>query len=167
MALMNILHFPDVRLRNKATSVEVFDEALKALTDNMLETMYEYRGVGLAATQVNVSQRLFVLDVSDALNEPHVFINPEITHREGETKYTEGCLSIPGVFEDVRRAERIRVKAQDPTGAFFEMEASELLGVCIQHELDHLNGKLFIDHLSTLKRDRVLKKLKQLQHQTL
>jgi peptide deformylase len=166
MALLNILRFPDARLRQIATAVETFDDSLKQFVNDMLETMYEGCGVGLAATQVNVGKRVLVLDVSDETNQPQVFINPEIITQTGKTEHTEGCLSVPGVYEKVTRSAVIQVRAFNAEGQPFELEATDLLGVCIQHEIDHLNGKLFIDHLSTLKRQRILKKLQQQQRQT-
>lgn len=167
MALLNILRFPDARLRNPAKSVESFDSNLKQLVDDMFETMYEGRGVGLAATQVNIDKKVITIDVSDDQSEPVVLINPEILHQEGKIKSTEGCLSVPGIYEDVDRAALVKIKAYDKDGEAFEIESEGLLGRCIQHEIDHLNGKLFIDHLSRLKRERVLKKLKKLERQTL
>ena len=164
MAILNILEFPDPRLRTIAKPVTVFDDALRQLIDDMFETMYEAPGIGLAATQVNVHKQLVVMDLSEDRSEPRVFINPvveELTHDMGQ--YQEGCLSVPGFYENVDRPLRIRVKAQDRDGKPYEMEAEGLLAVCVQHELDHLNGKLFVDYLSQLKRDRIKKKLEK-QH---
>ena len=164
MAILNILEFPDPRLRTIAKPVTEFDDALRQLIDDMFETMYEAPGIGLAATQVNVHLQVVVMDLSEDRSEPRVFINPtveELTHDMGQ--YQEGCLSVPGFYENVDRPLRIRVKAQDRDGKPYEMEAEGLLAVCVQHELDHLNGKLFVDYLSQLKRDRIKKKLEK-QH---
>lgn len=155
MAVRPILHYPDKRLRNPGLLVETFDEELAELVDDMAETMYAAPGVGLAAPQIGVSQRIFLVDVATAQDEPsdlRVFVNPEIVERVGEICWEEGCLSFPGVHEDVRRAERIKVKAQNQHGEPFELEADGLLAVAIQHENDHLDGKLMIDHLSLLRR---------------
>jgi len=159
MALIPILEYPDPRLRTKAKPVTVFDQALQSLIDNMFETMYAAPGIGLAATQVDFHQQLFVLDTSEDKNTPLVFINPEITELRGVEEMEEGCLSFPGEYATVERADSITVKAQDRDGNPFEMEANELLAVCIQHELDHLQGKLFVDYLSALKRNRIRKRL--------
>lgn len=167
MALLNILRFPDARLRSQAKLVENFDSDLKQLVDDMLQTMYEGRGIGLAATQVNIAKKIITIDISDDQNEPLVLINPEVLHKEGKVKSTEGCLSVPGIYENVNRAALVKVKAYNKDGQTFEIETGGLLGRCIQHEFDHLNGKLFIDHLSRLKRERVLKKLKKFERQTL
>jgi peptide deformylase len=161
MAVLEILHFPDPRLRTKAQPVAQVDDALRRLVDDMFETMYAAPGVGLAATQVNVPRRLLVLDVSEDRSAPRCFINPEIVWRDGEEEMEEGCLSVPGIYERVRRAERIRVRALDRDGQPFELEADGLLAVCIQHEIDHLDGKLFVDYLSSLKRQRIRKKLEK------
>jgi len=145
--------------------VAVFDAALKQLSEDMLETMYAAPGIGLAATQVNVHRQLLVLDVSEEKNEPMTLVNPKITTKEGTQVYQEGCLSVPGIFADVERAERIHVEAQDAEGKPLSFDADGLLAVCIQHEMDHLAGKLFVDYLSPLKRDLVKKKLeKQRKH---
>lgn len=165
MAKLEILEFPDRRLRTQAQPVNVFDARLKQLAADMLETMYAAPGIGLAATQVDVHQRLLVLDVSEEHNAPHVFVNPEILHAEGHQVYQEGCLSVPGIFADVERAGSIRVRAQDVEGKTFELEAEGLLAVCIQHEMDHLNGKLFVDYLSPLKREMVRRKLEKARRQ--
>ncbi len=159
MAQLSILEFPDPRLRTRAAPVRDFDALLGRLIDDMLETMYAAPGIGLAATQVNVHQALLVIDISDAKNEPQVYINPQILNREGVTQTEEGCLSVPQVFEQVERAERVRVRAQDRHGAYFERDLEGLLAVCVQHEMDHLNGRLFVDYLSTLKRERIRRKL--------
>ena len=161
MALKTILEFPDPRLRTRAQPVVQFGARLQRLIDDMLETMYAAPGVGLAATQVDVHQRLIVIDVSDTHNEPLVLINPEIIACEGEASAEEGCLSVPGIFDSVKRAARVRVRAQDRTGQSFERDCAELLAVCVQHEMDHLEGKLFVDYLSNLKRDRIRKKLEK------
>ena len=161
MALLDILEFPDPRLRTKAKPVTNVDEKTRKLTDDMLETMYAAPGIGLAATQVNVHQRIVVIDVSEDKNEPLVLINPEFEVIEGEQQYDEGCLSVPGFYETVTRAEKIRVRALNREGKPFELVADGLLSVCIQHELDHLDGKLFVDHISKLKRDRIRKKLEK------
>jgi peptide deformylase len=166
MAQLSILHFPDPRLRKRALPVETVDEGVRALVDDMLETMYAAPGIGLAATQVNVQKRIVVMDVSEGKNQPQVFINPTVLERTGETETDEGCLSVPGFYDTVRRAERVRVSALDRDGEPFEFDASGLLAVCIQHEIDHLDGKLFVDYLSMLKRDRIRRKLeKQSRHE--
>ncbi|HSM99801.1 MAG TPA: peptide deformylase, partial [Rudaea sp.] len=159
--MLTILEFPDPRLRTKAQPVAVFDKALHALLDAMLATMYAAPGIGLAATQVNVHKQLLVLDVSEEKNAPLALINPKIVEREGEQVYQEGCLSVPGIFADVERSERIVVEAQDRDGKPIRIEADGLLAVCIQHEMDHLIGKLFVDYLSPLKRELVRKKLEK------
>lgn len=161
MNLLPILEFPDPRLRTKAVPVTEFGPELATLVDAMFDTMYEAPGIGLAASQVNVHQQLLVLDVSEEKNERRVFINPKILSQEGSQTYQEGCLSVPGIFADVDRAESIRVEAQDVTGKSFTLDADGLLAVCIQHEMDHLVGKLFVDYLSPLKRDMVRKKLEK------
>lgn len=161
MAKLSILEFPDPRLRTKAKPVTQIDAALQTLIDDMFATMYAAPGVGLAASQVDVHLRLMVIDVSAEKNTPLVFINPEILEREGEQHCEEGCLSVPGVFAKVARAERVRVRAQDRNGVPFECAADGLLAICIQHEMDHLDGKLFVDYLSPLKREMVRKKLQK------
>jgi len=157
--MLTILEFPDPRLRTHAQPVTVFDQDLLDLIDAMFATMYEAPGIGLAATQVNVHKQLLVLDVSEEKNQPLVLINPQITAREGAQVYQEGCLSVPGIFADVERADRITVNALDRHGKPFTLDADGLLAVCIQHEMDHLIGKLFVDYLSPLKRELVRKKL--------
>jgi peptide deformylase len=157
--MLTILEFPDPRLRTHAQPVTVFDQKLLDLIDGMLATMYEAPGIGLAATQVDVHKQLLVLDVSDERNEPLVLINPVITAQEGSQVYQEGCLSVPGIFADVERADRITVNALDRHGKPFTLDTDGLLAVCIQHEMDHLIGKLFVDYLSPLKRELVRKKL--------
>ena len=165
MAILSILAFPDERLRKKAVPVEAVDDSIKRLIDDMLETMYAAPGVGLAANQVNVQKRVIVIDVSEEKNAPLCLINPELLDKVGEEEMDEGCLSVPGIFEKVRRAEKISVRALDRNGDYLEMAADGLLAVCIQHELDHLEGKLFVDYLSPLKRQLVRKKLKKEQRQ--
>ena len=165
MSLLTILEYPDPRLRSRADPVTAFDAALRRLSADMLETMYAAPGIGLAASQVDVHRQLLVLDVSEAKDQPMVLVNPTILTREGSQIYQEGCLSVPGIFADVERAERIRVEARDVDGKPLAFEADALLAVCIQHEMDHLIGKLFVDYLSPLKRDLVRKKLeKQRRH---
>jgi len=159
MALRTILEFPDPRLRTRARPVTAFDAALGTLIDDLLETMYAAPGIGLAATQVDVHQRVLVLDVSADRSQPLALVNPEIIAREGEEQTEEGCLSVPGIFDEVKRAARIRVRYQDRTGATTERDCDDILAVCIQHEMDHLEGKLFVDYLSDLKRERIRKKL--------
>lgn len=161
MAKLSILEFPDPRLRTVAKPVDPtrIDAAFHRLLDDMFETMYEAPGVGLAASQVDVHQRFMVMDVSEGKDTPRVFINPEIMARDGEQNCEEGCLSVPGIFAQVKRAERITVRALDRNGQPFELQAEGLLAVCVQHEMDHLDGKLFVDYLSPLKRDMVKRKL--------
>ncbi|GAB3005374.1 peptide deformylase [Arenimonas maotaiensis] len=159
MSLLTILEYPDKRLRTVATPVESVDDALRALIDDMFETMYDAPGIGLAATQVNVHKQLIVMDISEDKSEPRVFINPQIVAKDGSQVYQEGCLSLPNVFADVKRWNTITVKALDRDGREFTLEADGLLAVCIQHEMDHLAGKVFVDHLSPLKRALAEKKL--------
>jgi len=160
MAQLPILEFPDPRLRKVAAPVTVFDERFRTLVEDMLETRYQAEGIGLAATQVNVHQRLLVLDLSGEKDSPQVFANPEFEVIEQELhEHQEGCLSVPGFFEEVRRPRAIRVRAQDQHGKSFELEARGVLAVCIQHEIDHLDGKLFVDYLTPLKRQRIRGKL--------
>jgi peptide deformylase len=161
MALRTILEFPDQRLRTRAQPVTQFDAQLGQLIDDMFETMYAAPGIGLAATQVDVHKRLLVIDVSEGRNEPLVFINPEILQREGVAETEEGCLSVPGIFDEVKRAAKVRVRSQDRTGAVVERDFEGVLAVCVQHEMDHLEGKLFVDYLSDLKRQRIRKKLEK------
>ena len=163
MALLPILEFPDKRLRTVAKPVTVFDSALAQLSKDMLETMYAAPGIGLAASQVNHHIRMLVLDLSEDQAAPQIFINPQIEKVSAETKtYDEGCLSVPGFYETVERTDVIRVTAQDLNGQTFTLEADGLLSVCIQHEVDHLDGKLFVDYLSSLKRNRIKTKLEKL-----
>ncbi len=159
MARLPILEYPDPRLRIRAEPVTKIDADVQALVADMLETMYEAPGIGLAATQVNAHKRILVIDISEDRDQPLCLINPQILSREGEVNYEEGCLSVPGVFEAVSRAECIKVKAMDESGEPVELETDGLLSICIQHEMDHLEGKLFVDYLSDLKRDRLKKKL--------
>ncbi|HLV47718.1 MAG TPA: peptide deformylase [Aliidiomarina sp.] len=161
MAIMQVLRYPDDRLRTKAVPVVEVDDALRTIIDDMFETMYDSQGVGLAATQVDVHQRLFIADCGNEEKEPLVFINPEIIEQEGLFENEEGCLSFPGVYASVERAGTVKVKALDRNGEPFELETDGLLAICIQHEIDHLNGKLFVDYLSPLKRDRIRKKLEK------
>jgi peptide deformylase len=161
MALLTILEFPDPRLRTKAVAISDVNDDIRRLIDDMIETMYAANGVGLAATQVNVHKRLVVIDVSEDRNEPRAFINPVIVAREGSEISEEGCLSVPGSYDDVERAQLITVSALDRNGVEFTLQADGLLAVCIQHELDHLEGKLFVDYLSELKRTRIRKKLEK------
>lgn len=167
MALLPILEFPDPRLRTKARPVSTVDGRIRQLIDDMFETMYAAEGIGLAATQVNVHERIVVMDLSADGQAPQVFVNPEFEIlSDALTPYQEGCLSVPGFFEQVERPEKVRIRALDRDGTPFELIAEGLLAVCIQHECDHLNGRLFVDHLSNLKRDRIKKKLeKQQRHQ--
>ncbi len=165
MAILNILHFPDPRLRNVAQPVEAVDDNIRKLADDMLETMYAAPGIGLAATQVNVDKRVIVIDISEEKNQPLYLINPEIIELAGVEEMEEGCLSVPGIYETVKRADQVRIRALGLDGKAFEMEANELLAVCIQHEIDHLDGKLFVDYLSQLKRTRIRKKHEKEQRQ--
>ena len=159
MSIRNILICPDDRLRTVAKPIEQFDANLEPLVADMFETMYAHRGIGLAATQIDVHQRLFVTDCSEDKSDPRVFVNPVIISAEGEVASEEGCLSIPDVTETIKRAETITVRARDQYGKEFELTTDGLMAICIQHELDHLNGKLFVDYLSSLKRQRIRKKL--------
>ena len=159
MAILEILCFPDPRLRNKAQQVDKVDDGLRRFIDDMFETMYEAPGIGLAATQVNDRRRVVVIDISDDRSQPICLINPEILEKRGVEEMDEGCLSVPGIYEQVSRADSVRVRALDRDGSSIEFDADGLLAVCIQHELDHLDGKLFVDYLSSLKRQRIRKKL--------
>ncbi len=161
MAVLTVLHYPDERLRTIAKPVATVNVETRQLVANMLETMYAENGIGLAATQVNVHQRVVVIDLSEERNQPQIFINPESTEKSGDTTYEEGCLSVPQNYANVERAAEITLKAQDLDGNWFEVKADGLLAICLQHELDHLVGKLFIDYLSPLKRDRIKKKLEK------
>ena len=163
MAKLSILTFPNPRLRNKAQPVAVVDARVRRLVADMLETMYAAPGIGLAATQVDVPLRVVVIDISDEHNAPLCLINPEILEREGDEQMEEGCLSVPGFFETVTRAERVRVRALDREGQPFELDTDGLLAVCIQHEIDHFDGKLFVDYISSLKRQRIRRRLEKEQ----
>lgn len=163
MALLPILHYPDERLHTVASPVVAVDERIRTLVRDMAETMYAAPGIGLAATQVDVHERVIVIDISDARNELQVFINPEIIESGGEEESEEGCLSVPGIFDMVRRAAWVKVRALDENGASRMMEADGLLAVCIQHEMDHLQGKVFVEYLSRLKQQRIAAKLKKQQ----
>jgi len=165
MAILNVLRFPDKRLRTKAKPVETVDEDIRTSLDDMLETMYDAPGIGLAATQVNIHKQMVVIDISEEKNQPIFLINPVITHKEGEETSEEGCLSVPAYYAEVKRAESVTVKALNREGKPFELEADGLLAVCIQHELDHLQGKLFVDYLSPLKQQRLQKKMMKLAKQ--
>ena len=167
MAILSILHYPDPRLRNKATPVTRVDDTIRALVDDMFETMYQAPGIGLAAPQVCVSKRVIVIDISEDRNAPLCLINPEIVQQEGIETMDEGCLSVPGIFEPVERARQIRVQALGRDGKPLDMRVDDILAVCIQHEIDHLEGKLFVDYLSELKRQRIRKKLEKQRRQTL
>nr|VFK00567.1 MAG: peptide deformylase [Candidatus Kentron sp. LFY] len=166
MPRLPILHYPDPRLRNRAYPVEVVDEEIRKLVGNMFHTMYATEGIGLAATQVDVPKRIIVVDVSEQGQHPLCFINPEILEARGNIEIEEGCLSVPDVRESVKRAQWIRVTALDKDGNSFEQEASDLFAVCIQHEIDHLDGRLFIDYLSRLKRQRIRSKAQKQQRST-
>lgn len=159
MALLPILHYPDPRLHTVAAPVTAVDERIKQLVGDMAETMYAAPGVGLAATQVNVHLRLIVIDISEDKSNLRVFINPELLEKSGEQVCDEGCLSVPGIYEKVARAERVKVRALNLQGEWFEQEAEGLLAVCIQHEMDHLEGKVFVEYLSRLKQNRIKIKL--------
>lgn len=161
MALLNILKYPDERLHTVAKPVADIDERIQTLVADMFETMYASHGIGLAATQVDVHERVVVMDLTEEHNEPRVFINPVITHKDGETTYEEGCLSVPGIYDTVTRAERVTVEAYNEKGEKFTLEADGLLAICVQHELDHLMGKVFVEYLSPLKQNRIKTKLKK------
>lgn len=161
MAKLDILEYPDDRLRTVAKPVGLVDDALRSVIDDMFTTMYDAKGVGLAATQIDVHKRLFIADCSENQDQPLVFINPEIIQRDGMHENEEGCLSFPNVYAKVERASQVTVKALDRNGDEFEMEAEGLLAICVQHEIDHLEGKLFVDYLSPLKRERIRKKLEK------
>lgn len=167
MALLKILHYPDTRLHKVARPVEQVNDATRKLIKNMAETMYAAPGVGLAATQVDVHEQIFISDISETHDQLRVFINPQIIARAGEEESEEGCLSVPGIYETVRRSEKIIVQALDEQGKSFTLEAEGFLAVCIQHEIDHLQGKVFVEHLSQLKQTRIRAKLKKRQRETL
>ncbi len=166
MAILKILQYPDERLHKVAAPIPKITNEIRVLTQDMAETMYTASGIGLAATQIDVHQRIIVIDVSDSRDRLHVFINPEIIASSGESDYQEGCLSVPGVFEKVKRAENISVRAMGLDGNLFEMDADGLFAVCIQHEMDHLMGRVFVDYLSQLKQSRIRSKLKKRQRNT-
>lgn len=166
MALLSVLQYPDPRLRNPAKPLTEFTPEIHKIVEDMFETMYEQNGVGLAATQVNIPHRIVVIDVSDTRDKPLCVINPEIVHREGIQYETEGCLSVPSIYDHVERAAKVRFRAQDREGNYYELDADGLFAACIQHEIDHLNGVLFIDHLSRLKQERARKKISKLRRQT-
>jgi peptide deformylase len=163
MALLPILHYPDARLHKVASKVAVVDDRIRRLVRDMAETMYAAPGIGLAATQVDVHERVLVIDISDDRKDLRVFINPEIIGKSGEAENEEGCLSVPGVYDFVRRAERVKVRALNTEGEAFELEAEGLLAVCIQHEIDHLDGHVFVEYLSRLKQQRIAAKMKKQQ----
>ncbi|GGY09760.1 peptide deformylase [Paludibacterium paludis] len=167
MALLTILHYPDERLHKVAKPVGEVDDRIRTLIDDMIETMYSCHGIGLAATQVDSLERVIVIDVSEERNEVRAFVNPEIFEKEGQTVYEEGCLSVPGIYDKVTRAERVKVRALDRDGKPFELEADGLLAICLQHEVDHLDGKVFVDYLSELKQNRIKAKLKKREKATL
>lgn len=162
MSVLKVLRFPDARLRKIAKSVTEITSTTQTIIDDMFDTMYEENGIGLAATQVDIHQQIIVIDVSEDKTSPLVIINPQVISKEGETGIEEGCLSIPDCRGFVPRAEKIKIKAQDRNGNFFELEADDLLAICIQHEMDHLVGKLFVDYLSPLKRQRIEQKMKKM-----
>ena len=163
MALLPILHYPDPRLHTVASPVTAVDERIRKLINDMAETMYAAPGVGLAATQVDVHERLLIIDISDTRDELQAFVNPEIVARSGEAENEEGCLSVPGIYDRVTRAERVTVRALNARGEAFTLEAEGLLAVCIQHEIDHLDGKVFVEYLSRLKQQRIAARMKKQQ----
>lgn len=167
MAILTVLHYPDPRLRKIAEPVHHIDNSVRQLVDDMFDTMYQAPGIGLAATQVDVHKRIITIDISEDKSQPLCLINPEIINADGFEKMEEGCLSVPGIYEPVERAEVITVKALNQDGKGFEIEASGLLSVCVQHEMDHLQGKLFVDYLSELKRKRIRKKLEKVRQKTM
>lgn len=167
MPILNVLCFPDPRLRLKAAAVIEVNDEIRTLVDDMFETMYGAPGIGLAAVQVNILKRVIVIDISEDKSEPQCFINPEIVESHGSEKMEEGCLSVPGIYEPVTRAESVNVRYLDRDGNNAEMDADGLLGVCIQHEIDHLDGKLFVDYLSEMKRNRIRKKMEKVRQHTL
>ncbi len=163
MAILNILKYPDPRLHSIAKPVEDVDDTVRKLIDDMAETMYEAPGIGLAATQVDEHRQIIVIDISEERNDLKTFINPRLIKAEGVAEHEEGCLSVPGIFDNVTRAEKITVEALDRNGKTFQMDADELLGVCIQHEMDHLKGKVFVEYLSLLKQNRIRTKMRKAQ----
>ena len=166
MALLEILRYPDKRLRTKATAVETINDDIRNIVNNMLETMYNAPGIGLAATQVNIHQRIVVIDISEDKSDPLCLINPKILQKEGIEESEEGCLSVPEYYASVTRAEKVKISALDKEGKEFELDVDGLLAVCVQHELDHLDGKVFVDYLSPLKQKRLRKKLEKQSKQT-
>ena len=166
MAILKILQYPDERLHKIATVVPEITQDIRLLVENLAETMYHASGIGLAATQVNVHQRVIVIDISETHDQLNVFINPEIIAKTGNAEFREGCLSLPGIFDKVERAELITIRALNLQGEYFEMQAEGLLAVCIQHEIDHLEGKVFVEYLSQLKQSRIQTKLKKQQRLT-
>lgn len=167
MALLKILQYPDKRLHTVARPVAEVDDGLRRLADDMAETMYAAPGIGLAATQVDRHLRMILVDISEERNQLFVFINPQIVEKDGESVHEEGCLSVPGIYEKVTRAEHIKVRALDREGKAFELEADGLMAICIQHEIDHLDGKVFVEYLSRLKQDRIRSKLLKQQRETM
>jgi len=167
MTILSVMHYPDQRLRTTAQPVQEVDDFIRQLVDDMFETMYQAPGIGLAATQVNVHKKVIVIDITEDKNQPLCFINPEIIEQTGKEIMDEGCLSVPGIYEPVERAEMIKVRALDQSGDAFEMEVHGLLSVCVQHEIDHLIGKLFVDYLSELKRQRIRKKMEKTRQHTM
>jgi peptide deformylase len=167
MAIRTILHYPDPRLRQVAQPVATVDDEIRRLVDDMAETMYAAPGIGLAAVQINVALRVVVIDLSETRNALQVFINPEIIERDGKQVFEEGCLSVPGIFDEVERAQHIRLRALNRDGQPFELEAVGLVATCIQHEIDHLDGKLFVDYLSRLKQTRIRKKIEKQERLTM
>ena len=165
MAILEILHYPDNRLRQKCQNVEIFDDSLKEVVKKMLKTMYSAKGIGLAAIQVNIIKRIIVIDISEDRNNPMVLINPAINSYKDKIQFEEGCLSVPGFYEKIERYNKINFTACKPDGSNYNSDAEGLLAVCIQHEIDHLNGKLFVDYLSSLKRDRITKKIIKMQNE--
>ncbi len=165
MSILNILEFPDSRLRTKAQTVSAYDADLKRLVADMFETMYAANGIGLAATQVDVHRRVFVMDISEGRDQPQALINPRIVESSGHQVYQEGCLSFPGIYADVERAGQALIEAEDSDGTTVRVEADGLQAVCIQHEMDHLDGKVFVDYLSPLKRSMLLKRLEKQRRQ--
>lgn len=167
MTILKIIQYPDARLHSKAAAVTTFDQELRTLVANMAETMYAAPGVGLAATQVDVKKRVIVIDISEAKNDLLTLINPQITAQAGSKLHEEGCLSVPGIYENVTRAEKISVKAQDMDGKYFKFDAEGLLAVCVQHEIDHLEGRVFVEYLSRLKQTRIANKMRKLRRETM
>lgn len=167
MALLPVLKYPDPRLRKIAAPVERVDDEVRALVRDMAETMYAAPGIGLAATQVDVHRRIIVIDISDTRDQLRTFINPVILEKSGDAEFEEGCLSVPGIYEKVQRAQRVTVQALDAEGRSYTLEAEDLLAICIQHEMDHLEGKVFIDYLSRLKQQRIAAKLKKHERQAM